>query len=166
MDYGGKKNKENMYSEARKKAALCNAKLKTRESAAEVLGIAPDTLGKYERGETKCIPPDRIADLAREYNMPELATDYCMNVCPIHSFLPVATKETGIQGIVLRMIRQLNEGDLKWIKEKMIGIAEDGVVTESEIPEMTKILSSLENIAETISEMKIVTMKSIGQVRK
>lgn len=152
----------NVYFEARKAASAWDSRFKTREGAAEVLNIAPYTLGQYERGETKVIPPDRVADMARAYKAPELLTDYCMNVCPVHGFLPLATKAKGIQGIALRVILKFNEQDMCQMKDELVQIAEDGVVTEDEVPKMEQILGKLEGVAETISEMKIATLKAVG----
>ena len=160
MDCEGRKRFDNPYSEARISASAWDGRLKSRESAAEVLNIAPDTLGKYERGEVKCIPPDRVAEMASAYNAPELMTNYCMKECPIHGFLPLATKARGIQGVALRMILRFNEDDLRRMKEEVAEIAEDGEVTEDEVPRMKEILGKLEKVAETISEMKMATVKS------
>lgn len=156
-----KKEYENVYSEARKAASAWDHRFKTREGAAEVLNIAPYTLGEYERGETKCIPADRVADMARAYKAPELLTDYCMNVCPVHGFLPLATKTRGIQGIVLRIILRFNDEEMQRMKEELVKIAEDGEVTTDELPQLKEILERLEAVAETISEMKMVTMKVV-----
>ena len=38
----------NVYYEARKKAAMYNDRLSSREGAAEALGISPSTLADYE----------------------------------------------------------------------------------------------------------------------
>lgn len=153
---------ENLYYEARKSASVWDARLKTQEGAAEILNIASYTLGEYERGDVKVVPADRVVDMARAYNAPELMTDYCVNVCPIKGFLPMATEERGIQGIALRMIMRLGDKELQRMKDELVAIAEDGEVTPDEAPRMEQILRALEGIAETISEMKLIAMKKIG----
>lgn len=166
MGKAQKKRYENMYCEARKSASAWDERLRTQEGAAEVLDIAPYTLGEYERGEVKVIPADRVADMARAYKAPELLTDYCTNVCPIHGFLPLATQDRGIQGITLRLIMRFNDNELHKMKDELVEIAEDGEVTADEVPRMEEILEQLEQMAVTISEMKIITMKSLKMVRK
>ena len=43
----------NVYFQARKKAAIYNERLYSREGAAELLGISVSTLADYELGNTK-----------------------------------------------------------------------------------------------------------------
>ena len=95
------------------------------------------------------------------YNAPELITGYCMRECPVHGFLPLATEEKSIQGIALRLLKGFNEDELKAMKEDLIEITEDGVISCEEIPKLKQILDRLEKMAEIISEMKIVGEKYI-----
>ena len=155
------KGNENSYLRARKAAAESDSRLKSRERASELLNISPDTLYNIESGRTKTISAENIAAMADVYNAPELITEYCVNECPIHGFLPLATKERGIQGIVLRLIVRFSDQELKGLKDLMVEVAEDGEISEDEIPKMQEIVSRLERIAETISEMKITAAKSM-----
>lgn len=166
MGKAQRKEYENLYSRARKSASAWDERLKTQEGAAEVLNIAPYTLGEYERGDVKVIPAERVADMAKAYRAPELLTDYCMNVCPIKGFLPLATQESGIQGITLRMILRFNENEIQQLKEELVEIAEDGIISEDEVPKMKEILERLERIAVIISEMKLAMLKSLGIAEK
>lgn len=52
----------NVYYEARKKAAMYNDRLSSREGAAEALGISPSTLADYELGLTKFVPVENVMD--------------------------------------------------------------------------------------------------------
>ena len=99
-----------------------------------------------------------MADL---YNAPELITGYCMKECPVHGFLPLATEEKSIQGVALRLLQGFNEDKLKRIKDDLIDITEDGIVSNDEVPRLKAILELLDRMAETISEMKIVGEKYI-----
>lgn len=47
------KENTNVYFQARKRAAMSNDRLFSRENAAELLGISPYTLADYELGNTK-----------------------------------------------------------------------------------------------------------------
>ncbi len=102
-----------------------------------------------------------VADL---YNAPELITGYCMRECPVHGFLPLATEEKGVQGITLRLLRRFDEDELKEMKEDLIEITEDGIISSEEFPKLKAILEKLEKIAEIISEMKIIGEKYIKGV--
>lgn len=97
-----------------------------------------------------------MADL---YNAPELITGYCRYECPIHGFLPLATEEKNIQGIALRILKGFDETELRNIKRDLIDISEDGTISDDEVPKLKEILESLEKMAETISELKLVGEK-------
>lgn len=155
------KENTNVYFQARKEAAKGDARLFNRDFAAEQLGVASYTLGEYERGVTKVVPIDKVVLMADLYNKPELVTNYCRHECPVHGFLPLATEDKGIQGIALRLLKGLDEDDLEEMKNKLIDIAEDGKITEEEIPELKKIIDKLNHIAEVISELKIVGEKCL-----
>ncbi len=99
-----------------------------------------------------------MADL---YNAPELVTGYCMRECPVHGFLPLATEEKNIQGITLRFLQGFNENRLKTVKEDLIEITEDGIISNEELPQLKAILEKLDGLAEIISEMKIAGEKYI-----
>ena len=92
MGRGPTKSNENAYFVARKKAAMYNERLYSREGAAELLGISVSTLADYELGNTKVVPVDKVVLMADLYNAPELKTGYCKYECPICSYLPVATE--------------------------------------------------------------------------
>ncbi len=151
----------NVYFKARKKAAAYNERLYSREGAAELLGISVSTLADYELGNTKVVPVDKVVLMADLYNSPELITGYCMRECPVHGFLPLATEEKSIQGIALRLLKRFNENELEHMKEDLIDITEDGLISEDEVPRLKAILERLDVMAETISEMKIVGEKYI-----
>lgn len=55
MGRGPTKSNENVYFVARKKAAMYNERLYSREGAAELLGISVSTLADYELGNTKVL---------------------------------------------------------------------------------------------------------------
>ncbi len=152
MGNGPMKENTNVYFQARKEAATWDSRLFNRDFAAEQLGIASYTLGEYERGVTKVVPIDKVVLMADLYNKPELVTNYCRHECPVHGFLPLATEDKGIQGIALRLLRGLDEDDLEEMKDKLIDIAEDGKITEDEVPELKKIINQLNLISKVISE--------------
>ena len=72
MGRGPTKSNENAYFVARKKAAMYNERLYSREGAAELLGISVSTLADYELGNTKVVPVDKVVLMADLYNAPEL----------------------------------------------------------------------------------------------
>lgn len=161
MGKGSINENTNVYFKARKRAAEYNERLYSREGAAELLGISVSTLADYELGNTKVVPVDKVVLMSDLYNAPELITGYCMRECPVHGFLPLATEEKSIQGIALRLLKGFNEDELKAMKEDLIEITEDGIISCEEIPKLKAILNKLESMAEVISEMKIAGEKYI-----
>ena len=89
----------NVYFKARKKAAIYNERLYSREGAAELLGISVSTLADYELGNTKVIPVDKVVLMADLYKAPELITRYCMSECPVHGFCHWQQKKRAYKGL-------------------------------------------------------------------
>lgn len=153
------KENTNVYFQARKRAAMSNDRLFSRENAAELLGISPYTLADYELGNTKVVPVDKVVLMADLYNAPELITGYCKCQCPIHGFMPLATEEKNLQGIALRLLKGLNEDEMQDLKTSMIDILEDGKVSDNELVEFKKLMEHLDGLAEIISELKLAGEK-------
>ena len=66
----------------------------------------------------------------------------------------------------MRLMQRLDHEELNRIKKQLVSITEDGVIDETEKPELEKILAFLEEIAETISELKIASEKCLKGVTK
>lgn len=143
---------------------MYNERLYSREGAAELLGISVSTLADYELGNTKVVPVDKVVLMADLYNAPELKTGYCKHECPICSYLPVATEVKVLEGITLRLMKRLDCDELNRIKKELVDITEDGIIDETEKPELKKILAFLDEVAESISELKIVGEKYLKKV--
>lgn len=159
MGSGCMKENNNIYFRARKEAASYNEKLYSREGAAELLGISVSTLADYELGITKVVPVDKVVLMAELYNCPELKTRYCKCECPIGKTMPLATEVKGIEGATLRLIRELDYEGLKSIKKSLVDIAADGKITDDEKPELKATLDKIDELAEVISEIKLIGEK-------
>lgn len=155
------KENTNVYFQARKKAAMSNDRLYSRENAAELIGISPYTLADYELGNTKVVPVDKVMIMADLYNCPELRTGYCKYECPIGKHIPLATTVSGIEGIALRLIKEFNADDIRDIEKDLINIAADGAISEDEKPMMEKIISKLDEMSLAISELKLAGEKAL-----
>lgn len=161
MGSDGMKSNENVYFLARKNASTYNEKLYSREGAAEILGLSVSTLADYELGITKVVPVDKVVMMAELYKCPELKTGYCKYECPIGKSMPIATKPRGIEGIALRLIRELDADRIKYLKKSFIDIAEDGIIDDEEKPVFRELLGQLDDLAEVISEMKNLGEKAL-----
>ena len=132
------KENTNVYFQARKRAAMSNDRLFSRE---------------------KVVPVDKVVLMADLYNAPELITGYCKYQCPIHGFMPLATEEKNLQGIALRLLKGLNEDEMQDLKTSMIDILEDGKVSDNELVEFKRLMEHLDGLAEIISELKLAGEK-------
>lgn len=155
------KGNDNVYFRARKEAAIYNERLFSREGAAELLGISVSTLADYELGNTKVVPVDKVVLMADLYNCPELKYGYCKHECPIGKQMPLATEVKGIEGIALRMIQKLDPEGLSEMKNSLVDIAADGIISDDEKPKLEAILRKLDDMAVVINEMKLVGEKAL-----
>ena len=153
------KDNDNVYFVARKSAALYNDKLWSRDGAAELLGVSISTLADYELGNTKVVPVDKVVLMADLYNCPELKNGYCKYECPIGKTMPIAAHVKSVEGNVLRMVKQLDSGRIEKIKRKLVDIAADGSIADEEKPELEEIISYLNDLAEVISETRLIGEK-------
>lgn len=155
------KGNDNVYFRARKEAATYNERLFSREGAAELLGISVSTLADYELGNTKVVPVDKVVLMADLYNCPELKYGYCKFECPIGKQMPLATEAKGIEGIALRMIQKFDPEGLSEMKNSLVDIAADGIISDDEKPKLEAILRKLDDMAVVINEMKLVGEKAL-----
>ena len=132
MENDYKDNTGNVYLRCRKRAAQCNEALSSREKAAELLGISSSSLANYELGITKTVPVDMVVMMADLYKAPELRNMYCKQECPIGRMLPMATESKGLESITLKILKSLDEDEIKAMKKSLVDIAEDGEITEDE----------------------------------
>lgn len=155
------KGNDNVYFRARKEAAIHNERLFSREGAAELLGISVSTLADYELGNTKVVPVDKVVLMADLYNCPEMKYGYCKHECPIGKQMPLATEVKGIEGVALRMIQKFDPEGLKEMKNSLVDIAADGIISDDEKPKLESILRKLDDMAVVINEMKLVGEKAL-----
>lgn len=156
------KQQENVYFRCRKEAAKHNEKLSSREGAAEMLGVSVSTLADYELGITKVVPVDKVMLMADLYHSPELKAGYCKYECPIGKGMPIATEISGIEGIALRLIKELDPDRLKAIQSDFVEVAHDGHISDAEKPIVADIARRLDQLALVIAEIRLVAEKTLS----
>ncbi len=162
MARGATKAAGNPWYEARKKAAMYNGKLLSREGAAEMLGMSVSSVADAELGLSKCMPVDKAVLMADLYNAPQLLNHYCLHECPIGCRQPISDAVLEIDRVTLKFLKQLRIEELESIKETLIDIAEDGIIDDDEKPEMRRILVYLDELAKTISEIRTAGYKALN----
>lgn len=156
MGRGATKAAGNVYYQARIEAAKWNGSLSSREGAAEALGVSVDTVKNIELGLHKCVPVDLVVLMADLYNAPYLLGAYCKNECPIGCNYPIATMMTPVERTTLKLINLLDPGKLEDVKRELISIAEDGEITEDEIPSLQEILEYADKLILAATELKML----------
>ena len=159
MGRGAVKAQGNVWYQARIEAAKYNEKLSSREGAAEEVGMSEDAIKNTELGLEKCMPVDKAVLLADLYNAPELLNYYCLNECPIGKNHPLSDKVVNIERITVKLLRSLNTEKLEDLKERMIQIAGDGEITKDEIEDLDGVISYLDDLSTTVSELRILARR-------
>lgn len=154
------KTNENIYFRCRKEAALYDDRLRSRESAADLLGVSPSSLADYELGNTKVVPVDKVHIMADLYNAPQLRTMYCKHDCPIGDYLTLATEIPKLETVVLKLLNNLEDGKLVEVKRQLLNIAAtEGISTEN-FHSIDEILEYLDRLVESISGLKLLCIKT------
>lgn len=156
----------NPWYEARKQAAMYDERLKSREGAAEQLGMSASALAETELGMNKCMPADKAVLMAERYNAPHLLNFYCLHECPIGRQRSLSDEVVEIDRVTLKLLKRLRVDQLEEIKKKLIDIAEDGVISEDERPDMAEIMEYLDDLAKTISEIQTAGKRAMNRNRR
>jgi transcriptional regulator with XRE-family HTH domain len=148
---------ENIYFKCRKEAAKYNDKLNSREGAAALLGLSVSTLSDYELGLTKVVPVDKVLLMADLYNAPELKTYYCVECCPLGCKNAKIVLED-LDRISLKAISSFRK--IAGVKDSLLNIVEDGVISEDEKPELNDLLSIMDEVETVIKTFKLWAEKN------
>lgn len=154
---------ENPCFQCRKEAAKYNDKLNSREGAAEMLGVSVSSLADYELGITKVIPVDKVVLMAELYNAPELKAWYCTTECPIGRSLPMPSANIStVERTTMRLLKQLRQDEVQGIKDTLIEITADGVISEDEKVDLAEILEYLDELIKAAGELRLIGSKVLN----
>lgn len=162
MGRDAKKAAGNPWYEARMNAAKYDDRLNSREGAAERLGMSVSSVADAELGLTKFMPVDKAVQMADAYNAPHLLNYYCLNECPIGCRRPLSDENPDIDRVTVRLLKNLKVSQLNDIKDKLLDIAEDGVITDDEKPELREVMEYLNELAKVLSELQTVSQKVLN----
>lgn len=145
-----------IYFQCRILAAKTNKNLKSRESAAEYFGVSVSSMANYERGIT--VPPlDLVMMMAEEYNAPQLKNLYCTNQCPLGKGQPISTELKTLEAVTVGIIAKLE--DVEDMRRGLLNIAEDGIISLDEEEEFEELSQTLDKLAVSISELRLLKDK-------
>ena len=75
---------ENVFYQARMRAAAKDTEFESRTSTAAIVGISSTRIYQIERG-LRQPHRDELLIMAKEYDAPELLQAYCREICPVGS---------------------------------------------------------------------------------
>lgn len=152
----------NVYFEARKQAAEYDARLRSREGAAELLGVAPCTLADYELGVTKTLPADNVVRMAELYRAPHLKTEYCATKCSIGCAYAchLPTSRQRVELVALEIASAIPA--IQTAKDDLISIAKDGVIKPSELKEFEHTVGMFDRLMKSIISLWIIRAEATG----
>ena len=143
------KENKNIYFRRREELGL------TRERASELLeAITPERIEKIENERVEP-HPEEILLMAEKYKSPELCNYYCSNHCPIGQVYIPEVQIYDLSRIVLKMLDSLNV--VQNNQRRLISIAADGKIDESEIKDFVSIQKELEKMSIAITALQLWT---------
>lgn len=151
---------DNDFYKARMAAASCNERLASREGAAEETGIDRTRLARIELGNL--VPyPEEVILLAEAYNAPQLTSHYCSKMCPLGRKTIPPAEMRSLDRLTICIISAL--GETSRIKDAILEVAKDGVITPDEYDQVRQIAAVLERIEIVSRETKMFITKHMRE---
>ncbi len=154
---------DNMYNSARYEAVNFDSDFRSREKTAEKLRLNPTRLARIELG-TLAPHPEEVAAMAVAYHSPELCNKYCAKECPIGKKTVKELEITDFDRLALKMLGSLK--DIDSLRQKLIDVAEDGVIDNQEKIEFGAVLAELERISTSAQALHLWAQKHISTLGK
>ena len=141
------KDNKTLYQLAREKMGL------SRERASELTGIEPSKIERIENEKILQISPYDVYDMAEAYREPMLCNHYCSNECPIGMKYVPEVKMESLKEITIEMLASLNS--LEKQEDRMLEIARNGRVEESELEDFVFIQKELEQLSAAVDSLRM-----------
>ena len=138
----------NIYKNARRAAGF------TQESAAEQLGISVESVRAYETGQR--VPPnDVVEQMVICYNAQRLAYQHLHETNVLMARVVPQLEQRSVLEVAVRIYNRLNRFQRDHGVDRLMAIAEDGVIDNSERPEFDSIMSDLREIVKSGLELEV-----------
>ena len=69
---------------------------------------------------------------------------------------------SSVERTTLNLLRQLRQEDVEEVKEKLIDITADGVISEDERVDLQQILSYLDGLIKAAGELRLIGLKAMN----
>ena len=136
------KEDKNAYFRAREDAGF------TRAEAADRTSISESRIEKIEN-RNQVPHPDEVLAMANAYGAPIICNYYCSHDCKIGQEYVPEIQVRHLTQAVLEMLASMNELDEQ--KNRLVAIAADGIIDETEIRDLAKIQTELARVQNAIS---------------
>ena len=124
-----------------------------------MLGVSVSSLADYELGNTKVVPVDKVVLMADLYNAPELKNYYCTHECPIGEGTVQKLEVAEFDRLTIKLLATLR--NMTGVKDALIDIAADGIITEHEKPKLNEVLDVLDAIVRHSQELRLWAEKNL-----
>ena len=153
---------EQPITKARMAAVVWNPELVSREGAIrqmddEGVFITYDQLTDWELGESE-VPADIMYYFSKIYKAPELLHNYCAS-CPIGKHIHQKVEVKSIETITLQTLKAFDSNTLEDALSKLLEIAEDGVIDETEWPIFRDICNVFQTITTKAKPLLLLKMQ-------
>lgn len=138
----------NIYKNARRAAGF------TQESAAEQLGISVESVRAYETGQR--IPPnDVVEQMVICYNAQRLAYQHLHETNVLMARVVPQLEQRSVLEVAVRIYNRLNRFQQDHGVDRLMAIAEDGVIDQRERGEFDAIMADLREIVKSGLELEV-----------
>ena len=138
---------KNEYQLSREAAGL------TRAEAAELMEYVSESRIENIESEKSEPHPDEIMAMAQAYKKPSLCNYYCSTQCPLGQERIAHVEIKDLSQITLEMLATLN--NLNKEKDRLIEITADGVISNDEMEDFSRIKHQLSQIARTADSLQL-----------
>ena len=138
---------KNEYQLSREAAEL------TRAEAAELMEYVSESRIEKIESEKSEPHPDEIMAMAQAYKKPSLCNYYCSTQCPLGQERIAHVEIKDLSQITLEMLATLN--NLNKEKDRLIEITADGVISNDEMEDFSRIKHQLSQIARTADSLQL-----------
>ena len=88
---------------------------------------------------------------------------YCSSECLIGKSLEMPSPEiASVERTTMKLLKQLRQGDIEQVKEKLIDITADGIISKDEWADLTEILDYLDGLIRAARELKLIGSKLLN----
>lgn len=138
----------NIYKIARRAAGF------TQEAAAERLGISVESVRAYEIGQR--IPPNDIVNaMVSCYGAQHLAVQHLQENNVLFGQVIPQLEERSVLEVTVRIYNRLRRFQKDNRLDRLLAIAEDGVIDDQERPEFEDIIADLRQIIQSGLELEV-----------